>query len=172
MGRPKKAGRELGSIADCTAAMGELLTAICEIRVLKAEQDLAVAAAGQKFEGRLDDAWARRGGLEAALEAYYYGHVKDIEAAGRKSLQLVNGVMGRRDNPAALKPLNRKWTWAAILQAVTTGLPACVRARAPELDREKLKTLPAEALRDHGMKVESGETFYIEPVRLPADGAK
>ncbi len=173
MGRQKKAGVELGSIDDCTRAMGELLAVTIEVEVLVAERDLAVAQASKKFETRLDDAWARKGAVSASLEAYYYGHVLEIEADGKKSLQLANGVMGRRDNPPALKPLNRKWTWAAILQAVTTGLGmSYLRTREPELDRDKLKTLPNEKLRDFGMKVESDETFYVEPARLPEEGAK
>ena len=170
MGRGKKAGMELLSIEDCTGAMGELLAATIEIEVLVAERDLAVAGASARFEARLDAEWARRGALEASLEAYYYDHVREIEASGRKSLQLANGVMGRRDNPPALKPLNRKWTWKAILQAVTTGLGvAYLRAKEPELDRDKLKTLPNEKLRDFGLKVEGDETFYVEPARLPAE---
>ena len=106
--------------------------------------------------------------MTAALEGYYYAHVQEIEASGRKSLQLVNGVMGRRDNPPALKPLNRKWTWAAIKQAVRAGLGLeYLRQPEPELDRDKLKTLGNEKLREFGLKVESDETFYIEPERLP-----
>ncbi len=168
MGRPKKIQRELLTVEDCTAAMGRLLAATIEAEKVVAERDLAIAAASARFEPRLDEARQTAAEMTAALEGYYYAHVQEIEASGRKSLQLVNGVMGRRDNPPALKPLNRRWTWAAIKQAVRAGLGLeYLRQPEPELDRDKLKTLGNEKLREFGMKVESDETFYIEPERLP-----
>jgi hypothetical protein len=168
MARPKKASVVLGSIDDCTRAMGELLVTITELEILTAESDRARAAASAQFEKRLDAAHAQKAGLEMALRDYYYTHLAEVEQGGVKHKQLANGVMGRRDNPAALKPLNRQWTWAAILQAVTTGLGIpYLRIREPELDKDKLKTLGNEKLRNFGMKLEIDETFYAEPARLP-----
>jgi len=170
MGRPKKAVKRLDTLEDVSTSMQDLLRAQLELEVLTAERDLAVAGASKQFEARLDAAKNAAAQAKAALKAYYYAHVKEIEVDGTKHLTLTAGVMGRRDNPPALKPMNKAWTWEAICTAVRTGLGLeYFRQPDPELDKEKLKVLPAEKLREYGLKVEGEETFYVEPARL-ADG--
>jgi hypothetical protein len=172
MARPKKnCGAELGSLEECTRAMGDLLVAITDIETLTAERDLAVAAASAKFEFSLDNAKARKSEAEAALQGYYYTHLGEVEKGGEKHCDLANGVMGRRDNPAALKPLNTAWTWAAIkvrVRELWGPTKYFHEPKEPELDKDVLKTLPADELKKAGMKTEAGETFYAEPARLPA----
>jgi len=170
MGRPKKARVVLASIEDCTRTMADLLVAITDIEILIAEKDQAVAAASAQFEFSLDNAKMRRLEAEVALKNYYYTHLEELELGGAKHYDLANGVMGRRDNPAALKPLNRAWTWEAIKVRVRElwGRTAYFHEpKEPELNKELLKTLPAEELKKAGMKVEAEETFYAEPARLP-----
>ncbi len=118
-GRPRKAAvEELQSLEDCTRVMGELLIATAEEEAVLAEAALAVAKASQQFETRLNAARHAKRENEAALESYYYGHVTEIERDGQKFIQLVNGRMGRRDNPPKLVPLNKKWTWKTITIAL------------------------------------------------------
>lgn len=170
MGRPKKPAVELRSTEECTQAMAELLTAQIDIEVLTAEANLAVATASAKFEARIDEARRKAGERELQLRTYYYSHLAEIEAAGGKHLQLANGVIGRRDNPPALKPLNRSWTWETITARVRElwgGKKFFHNAKAPELDKDKLKSLPEEELKRAGLKIGSGEKFYAEPARLP-----
>ena len=111
MGRTKKAGRELKSLEECTAAMGELLISTVRAERLTAERDLAVAVASARFEAEIDQARREVGEALAALKAYYYGHLSEVEKDGVKHCQLANGVMGRRDDPAALALKNRAWSW-------------------------------------------------------------
>jgi hypothetical protein len=172
--RPKKSkGPELASIDDCTRAMAELLMAVTDIEALVAERDQTVAAASARFEPIMDDAKARKIEAEAALKNYYYTHLGEIERGGEKHCDLANGMMGRRDNPPALKPLNRAWTWAAIkvrVRELWGPTKYFHDPKEPELDKEKLKAMAAEDLAKAGMKLESEETFYAEPARLPAEG--
>lgn len=169
MARPKKPGVELQSIDECTQAMAALLLAQLDIEVLLAEANLAVAAAQVKFEPLLDSARQTRAERELQLRTYYYAHLSELEKGGAKHHQLANGVMGRRDNPPALKPLNRNWPWAAIAIRVRElwGKKYFHEPKEPEIDKEKLKTLSDEELKGAGLKVETGETFYADPVRLP-----
>lgn len=170
MGRPRKStGAELVSIGDCERTMATLLVAITDIETLIAEKDMAVASASAKFEGVLDDAKARRIEAEVALRNYYYAHAAEIEKGGAKHCQLANGVMGRRFNPPALQPLNRKWGWKEIRVAVRERWGALYfhDAKAPEIDKEKLKELTAEQLATAGLRVKNEEVFYAEPARLP-----
>jgi phage host-nuclease inhibitor protein Gam len=169
MGRPKKTAVAVESIADCTRVMAELLDTDASLEILGAERSLAVAMASESFESQLDTLVARRGELELGLRTYYYAHLAEMETAGAKSFQLVNGVMGRRLNPPSLKPLNRNWTWAAIGVRVRElwGKKYFHDPKAPDLDKDQLKTLGEEELKGAGLKVESEETFYAEPARLP-----
>jgi hypothetical protein len=160
----------LATPEECVRTMAELLIAITDIEVLIAEKDLAMAAALARTETRLDDAKARKIEAEVALKNYYYAHLAEIEKSGAKRWQLSNGVIGRRDNPPALKPLNRAWSWEKIKAAVRErwGTKYFHAPKAPELDKDKLKELDAEQLKLAGMKLESEETFYAEPDRAPA----
>jgi hypothetical protein len=169
MARPKKPAVELQSIDECTQAMTELLLAQLDIEVLVAEANLAMAAAQVKFETRLDKARQTRADRELQLKTYYYTHLPEVEVGGVKHYQLPNGVIGRRDNPPALKPLNRSWSWDAITVRVRElwGKEYFHEPKAPEIDKDKLKTLSDEELKSAGLKVQTGETFYAEPMRMP-----
>lgn len=172
MARPKKLNVELNSLDDCAQAMTDLLMAITDLEILTAERDMAVAAAQKKFETRMDDAKVRKSDNEEALQAYYMSHLDEIEKDGRKSIQLANGVMGRRDNPDKLVPLNRNWTLKAIKIRVRSlwNDKYFHEPKEPELDKDKLKAeLGDEDLKKAGLKKESDETFYIEPTRLPKE---
>lgn len=171
MARPKKPTIELTSLAECNEALGDLGRATSDLKILGAERDLAVAAAQAKFEDRMDEAKARKADLEKALEVYYYTHLAEVEQDGKKHVQLANGRIGRRDNPPKLRPLNRKWSWDAIENAVRAlfGPKRFFRQPPPELDKEALKAakLAIEELKQLGLKLEAEETFYAEPAALP-----
>ena len=168
MARPKKPAMELRSIEDCTRAMGELLLATVGVQAIADEQALAVAGAQAKFEIRLDTARENKAALEAALQAYYYAHLAEMEDGGkRKSCKLANGVMGRRFGPGKLAPLNRSWTWKKIADAVRAlfGMKY-FRAVELELDKQEIKDkLDAEQMAKVGLMVKNTETFFAEPSR-------
>jgi len=173
MARPKKNGVvELSGIDDCTRVMGELLVAITDIETLTAERDLAVAAAQKPYESRLDEAVMQRDAAKEALRTYYITHLAELEKGGVKHVQLPNGIMGRRDNPAKLAPKNRSWTWSSILIVVRAAFgDRFLRVHEPELDKDLIKAEMTPAQLDaHGMKLQQDETFYAEPARLPAPG--
>jgi phage host-nuclease inhibitor protein Gam len=172
MARPKKAAIALTSISECTRAMGELLVALTDLEALTAERDMAVAAASQKFEGIMDDAKTRRDELQAALREYYMAHVDELEKEGRRSIQLVNGTMGRRMAPPKLALLNRSWTWAAVMVRLREKYGArFLRLRDPEIDKDLVKAeLAIEELKALGVRIDQDETFYAEPARMPAEG--
>lgn len=175
MGRPRKStGAELQSIDDCTRTMATLLVAITDIEALIAERDLAIAGAQARFEQILDDARARRIEAEVALKNYYYAHLAEIEKGGTKHLQLENGMIGRRYNPPALKPLNRSWSWASIKVKVRElwNSKYFHEPKEPELDKDKLKELSAEELKKAGLRLHNDETFYAEPARPPEGAGK
>lgn len=169
MGRPKKAGRALGSLAECTVEMGELLVATADLEAATAERDLAVAATQKKWESTIDDARGRKGKAAAALQAYYYGHLSEVEKDGVKHCQLANGVMGRRDDPTALALKNRAWAWGSVLIALRGKFgERFLTPKDPTLNKDLIKAeLPEAELGEYGLKLEKGETWYAVPARLP-----
>lgn len=174
MARPKSPGIKLQSLAECNEALAELRQAISDIQILTAERDLAVAAASAKLEPSMNRAKEKKAATEAALEAYYYAHLAEVEKDGAKFVQLANGRIGRRDTPAALKALNRKWTREAIENAVRTWAGEKWRqffhVPDPVIDKDALKSakLTAEEYKQLGLKLEGDERFYAEPATLPA----
>jgi len=173
MGRPKKAGMVLASVEECVKAMGDLLAATIDEENVIAKRDRLIAKIQARYEPKINDARGRRDAAGQALEDYYYAHIPEIEKNGVKHLDLANGVIGRRDNPQKLAPLNRSWTW----QRITDLAQVLYKTRflldpKPAIDRDKIKAeLAVEELKELGLKLEQGETFYALPARLPG-GAK
>jgi phage host-nuclease inhibitor protein Gam len=172
MARPKKSTIELKSLDECTKAMADLLVATTDIETLTAERDRAVAAASAEFEAYLDGAKEKQADLTLALRDYYYAHVGELEKSGARSVQLVNGVMGRRTSPPKLMLLNRNWTWGTVLVRLRERFGArFLRLSEPEIDKDLVKAeLAVEELKALGLRLDQDEKFYAEPTRLPGPG--
>lgn len=168
-GRPKKAEIELRSIEDCTTAMGSLLTAVTEIEKVVAARDQRVAAVSAEYEPQIDEWRGKKANLEAAVQAYYMAHIEELEKDGRRSYELMNGVMGRRMTPPALRPLNRSWTWGVIVVKLRERFGArFLRTREPEIDKDLVKAeIAVEELKALGLRLVQDEVFYAEPARMP-----
>jgi phage host-nuclease inhibitor protein Gam len=168
LARPKKATKELRSIDECTAAMGELLQVTIALESAIAIRDRAIAELQAEYESQLDEYRRDIADIEASLEAYYYAHMQSLEDGGaRKHFKLPNGVIGRRFGAGKLVPLNRSWTWKTVEIKVRElwGMKY-FRAAEPEIDKQALKEkLDAEQLASAGLKVQNDESFYAEPAR-------
>jgi len=169
MARPRKATKVLSSLDGCTAAMGELLSVTTQMETLVADRDLRVAETQAEYEPAIDEARKRAADLTEQLKTYYMTHLVEIEKAGRKSVQLATGVMGRRLTPKKLALLNRSWSWEAVLNALKTKFAEkFLRAREPEIDKDMVKTeLAPEQMHEIGLKLTQDEEFYVELARLP-----
>jgi phage host-nuclease inhibitor protein Gam len=172
MARPKKSSMELLSLDECTRAMGKLLTVTLQLEKLIANRDLGVAQVQASYEKPLDALRAEASDLELAMQNYYMSHVSDIEKGGKKSLQLQNGIMGRKLSPAKLVLLNKSWTWASVLTKLRIGFgDRFIRQADPEVAKDTIKAeLPEGQMADYGLKLHQDENFYAEPARLPPGG--
>lgn len=171
MGRPRKAKGELVSLAECNVAMGRLLTAQVAREVRIAARDGQIAEAMQEHERAIEELTEEAKDFELQLQNFYMAHVEELEKDGRKSVGLANGVMGRRKGPAALKLLNRAWTWAAVLAKLQSAFKdKFVRFFYPEVDKEKVKSdLAEEEMAKFGLKLHQEDKFYVEPFRPAGD---
>jgi phage host-nuclease inhibitor protein Gam len=151
--------------------MNDLLITITQLEGITAERDRKIAEVSAMYEPGLDTGRQRRDELELALKAYYYDHLTELEAEDKKSVQLVNGVMGRRDNPPKLALRNRSWGWGTVLVSLRAKFgERFIRTREPEIDKDRVKAeIPEEALGEFGMRLDRDEKFYVEPARLPAE---
>ncbi|MDE2097830.1 MAG: host-nuclease inhibitor Gam family protein [Patescibacteria group bacterium] len=167
MGRPKKATKDLASVEQCEAAMYRLLLATLELEKLVADRDEHVARVQRSYESDINPLTDEVADLTAQLQQYYVLHLDKIEQAGKKSLQLQYGVMGRRLSPKKLQLLNKSWTWSAVLVKLREIFgDRFIRTFDPEVDKEKIKSeMEAEYFRQCGLKLHQDENFYVEVAR-------
>jgi len=159
--------KELTSIADCEDAMRRLLLDIVKLESLEASRDRDVALAMALYQPGIELVTTHQEQLEMQLLQYYLTHSAEIEKDGKKSLQLTNGVIGIRLSPASLKLLNKKWKWEIVLAKLRLVFGVKFeRTAPPEADKDLIKKeIPADQLKDFGLKLSQDETFYAEPLR-------
>lgn len=170
MGRPRKPSRELRSLEECNQALRELLNAQTRREEIEAQRDREMAAVSARYEPETQALLRTEIDCHAQLKDYYYAHVAEIETGGRRSLQLANGVIGRRLTPPALKPRNSSWTWRKIMLFLREKFGRKFEREAePTLDRELIKAeIDPDKLGEFGMRLEQDEVFYAEPHRPPS----
>lgn len=170
MARPRKATGTLESLQQCTEALRTMLVATTEIERLQAERDASMARLFKTYERDLARQVEIKSDLELQLQQYYMTHLKEIEKDGKKSIELTYGVMGRRLAPAALKLLNKAWTWTAALVSLRERFgDRYLRKRDPEIDKDLVKAeIPEADLANYGLQIKQEENFYIE-LQRPAE---
>ena len=168
MARPRKASETLDSIEECQEAMRCLKLAAIEQERLEGARDVKVTRITEEYAGDIALQVTARSNVEPALQNYYMAHLEELEKDGKKSVQLTHGVMGRRLGTAALKLLNKSWTWESVLARLREVFGArFVRLAEPEVDKPAVKKadLSADQLKAVGLKVEQAESFFAEPDR-------
>ena len=175
-GRPKSPTRELKTLDDANSALRGLLLSTVELEKLQGSLDLARAAATAKFEKDIDAEKSQIADLTAQLQQWFLVHAeRPTGHDARKSLKLAYGVIGERTGNPTLKPLNRKWTWAAICAKLRGiyGAQYFHPAPPPAPDKEKIRTeLSVDQLKNCGLMVDREEKFYVELDRTSLGDAK
>ena len=166
MAKKKKIIYVLKSLEECERVMMEIWAAAATRKMLTGLMEAEIAAVREKHGlpiGELDGAierWAEE------LQQYYMSHLAEVEADGRKSIELRHGVMGRRLSPPALKLLSKAWKWATVAVRLEDVFGnRFLRQADPEPDKEAIKAadLAPEDLRLCGLKIEQEEVFFAEP---------
>lgn len=173
MARPRKPKVVLASIDEANDAMRRLGLAVIRGELFQAALDREITAAKKRYAKLIATVAEEAKDLEAQLQHYYLGRVEEIERDGRRSLELLYGVMGRRTSPPALKLLNKSWTWAAVMVRLRDNFgDRFIRRKDPEIDKEAVKDgIGAEKLCAFGLKVEQDDVFYAEPDRAKVEAA-
>jgi len=165
--KPQPEIEELKSLAACEEAMQSLLRNTTRREELVAERDRLIADTTRTYQPSLELIADHLQGLELQLRQYYLTHAAEIEKDGAKFVQLAAGVMGMRLTPPSLRLLNKKWTWESARAALHAIFGEKFdRIKDPELNKQLVKTdLPADDLKQYGLKLDQEEIFYAEPLR-------
>jgi len=133
---------------------------------LLATQEKEIAAVRQRHRAALTEVETFLRAETSWAETWAQAHPEAL--AGRK-LVSSHATLGYRAGPPHIDRASRRWTWTRIATTLA-GLAwgqRYLRLPAPEVDKEALAAdlgkLSLTDLRNAGMIVTQGETFFIEP---------
>ena len=146
--------------------------ALIDLRVAEAttERDQAKLTAEATYNTATAPLVAKREALGAELEQFYRAHRKEVEADGKRSIELDFGRAGmRRGNPtlACLKG----WKWERVLQAIKDRFEKkpdrleqlITTKESINKDGVKSAGFSQEELAAIGVKIKQDEEFFYEP---------
>jgi len=161
-----KAHEVLTTLEDCERVMGQLRLATMSRQLNLTGKEADLAQIEESYGPKLAALDEQIADYTGRLQDYYMTHLTEVEADGKKSVQLRHGIMGRRLKPPALKLIGRAWNWATVAAAVGERLgKRYLRWQAPEVDKEALKNagIEPDRLRECGLKIDQEEVFFAEP---------
>lgn len=130
----------------------------------KAVMDQRITEIRSEYEGQLGDAAEEMETLVQSVRQW--AEANQSEFAGKKSLDLVHGVIGFRTGTPKLKT-RKGWTWDKVLEnLIPAGRWDFIRTKK-EVDKEAIlaardNMTPAD-LRNLGVDIVQEESFYVEP---------
>lgn len=148
--------------------MAALVGRIAELKLQEATEQLAmdkeIADIKEEHGNALSAIAEEIKPLLAAAEQWATSN--PTEFGKNKSLAFLHGKIGWRTGTPKLEPLNKKWNWKSITEAVQRYLPAFIRSK-PEVDKEAIiGQRDEEALKAVlplcGLKVVQDEGFFVD----------
>jgi phage host-nuclease inhibitor protein Gam len=158
--KPKTDGVVFKSIEDVDRALGDIAEHKRSIAAIEAKMNAAIDAA--KLQAMEDSAFARA--EIAAIEAALVNYVKKNKAelfSDKKSMDLTYGTIGFRLSTKLLLQ-GKEGSWERVIEALREQeLHNLIRVKE-EPDKEALKGLKSERLKELGCKVVQVNTFFYE----------
>ena len=157
--------------ADMENLIGQIATLKRDEAGQKLRMDKTIAKVKADFEESLSKVADDLKPLIVAAETWATNHPEEF--AGNKSIRMLHGTVGFRTGNPTLSPLNKKWNWEKITQAVRQYLPAFIRD-TPTVDKEAIlaqrkEPVLIEVLPLVGLRVTQDESFFVEPVMTPVE---
>lgn len=147
--------------------LGEIATLKLEERDQKTAMDRGITSIKEQYEVSLVALGKQIEEKTAILESWAAANPGEFPK-GRKSIELLHGIIGYRTGTPKLKLLAKR-TWDIVLEALkSTQLRSFVRTKE-EVNKEGLLssyaqgTINDDDLREIGCKVVQDETFFVEP---------
>jgi phage host-nuclease inhibitor protein Gam len=157
---------------EAEAVMNDLATAANMNRHYSSLRDEEVLAINSKYEGDLADCSVMLKDKTDALRAWAECNPQEF-TKGKKSIDMLSGVLGFRTGTPKLALLSRAFTWDKVLELLRSlaAWSPLVRTK-DEVDKEGILALVSSApdkagfldeLKRVGLQVKQDETFFVEP---------
>lgn len=138
-----------------------------EEQALKTEMDERITAIKKDYEARLGQIEAAMQPQVEAVHAWAEAHPEEFQ--GKKSLEMLHGIIGWRITPPALKPL-RGFTWATVLNRLRDlGRFDFIRTKEEVNKEALLAARDTENLKAFYCQVIQEDEFFIEPKLTPVE---
>lgn len=165
--RKPDGGMVISTLDEADEALAELAKIGRQLALIDNSLNEDIEAARAKADELAAPIRARRKEVETALQTFASVGRETIFGKVKKSLKLVNGVIGFRASDE-LKPA-AKSSWAQVLGTLkgmgerleALGLPSCIRTKE-EPDKEALRQLPEDLQAEAGVRIVPKDTFYYE----------
>ena len=157
---------------EAEAVMNELSLAENNRRKKIAERDDMVLSVQEDYAAGIEACESAVKEKTDALRAWAEAN-PDQFAKDRKSIAFAAGTLGFRTGTPALKLL-RGWNWQKVTDACCVHLPNFLRS-VPEVDKAALigqREELAAAFPLIGVKINQGESFYVEPLLTDTKATK
>lgn len=142
------------------------------VRALEAKRDAAIQLVRIEHDKTIEEDRSRLTALMKLAATYASSHRETLFSGGLKSAASALAKFGFRSGTPAIKALNKKWTVEKILEELRK-LKKYIRT-VEEIDKEAIKNakLSDVELAAIGLRIDSGETFFIESKSEDADRLK
>lgn len=150
--------------AEFLAAIDDIVRLQTKLRRVTAVRDDEIQRVQTRHQTEIDGLTGDLELLLAKAERYADEHRGEIFPGKLKTAATELAEYGFRQSPPALKTLNRKWTWEAVLTAVKEQFGKRFVRTEEALQKDALKAqLTAEQLAAVGLRIEQPETFGVTP---------
>lgn len=130
-------------------------------RKLKSEMDAKLTEVKRRYETDLAGLAEQITTAVESIHAWAERHPEDF--GGRKSLQMLHGVIGWRTTPPAIKPA-KGFTWPAVLERLLgLGRLEFIRTKQEPNKEALLAARESEDLKAMYMQVIQDDEFFVEP---------
>ncbi|MCS7054083.1 MAG: host-nuclease inhibitor Gam family protein [Ignavibacterium sp.] len=152
---------------DVEIALGELTKQLSFIQKQEAILNKKITEARKKFDEDVADAQQIVDVIKNDIEQFCIKNKNEFE--GKRSMEFKYGKIGFRINPPKVSQLNRKYTVATTLELVKKVFKGLYIRIKEEIDKDIILAdyregkLNDKKLASVGLKIDQGETFFIEP---------
>jgi len=166
--KPNKPAIEIRDYDHADAVLREACVDAARLSRVEGELNAELTAVRERYEAVITELRARLEAAKASLERFAASRMADFAAA--RTRDLVHGRIGWRLTPPAVKPINRKWTWASVLDVIEGAgrkLAHWVRVKR-EVDKEAiLADYAASRVGDTdlaavGLRIAQDEQFVLD----------
>lgn len=158
---------KLATFDDVAYALGVMAKHQALIKKKEGAMNEKITALKRRFEEETSDANAELEQLKIQVEDFCNKNQSAFDK--QRTMVFVTGKVGFRTNPPKITQLNRKFTVAASIELIKRVFRGSYIRIREEIDKDLIlvdyrnKKLTDQKLAGVGLRVDQGETFFVEP---------